>query len=210
LRLAGALSTDRGQRLEVGRVPGERRARRRLLDAQRTIDRRVEDLPIGAREQVRQGPVGDRRDAESDLGKGGAQRLREALRAVDSPRARLAAREHGARHVDDHERLGVRSLPQRACSLDDRLGSGETDERSCRDQCEDGHDERSPGRFREREAAPHRPGTPARDQEQDEREEDSERQDRSGRSEQGHAAQYPLPGWPAPAPCEPEPPGLGF
>ena len=56
------------ERLEVGRVLCERRARRRLLDAERAIDGRVEDLAIGAREEVRERPVRDRGDSEPDLG----------------------------------------------------------------------------------------------------------------------------------------------
>ena len=108
LRREVAEPAQRRERVQRRRPGRERGARRRPLDADRALEGRREDLLVGAREEVREHAVRERREPDGDVRERRANRRRRRLRALDARRRLgIALREHRAGHVEHDERLGV-------------------------------------------------------------------------------------------------------
>jgi hypothetical protein len=115
----------------------------------------------------------------SDERKGCSFRALEARPRVDAP-----AREHRARRVDDHERLGVGADDPGDRTLDDRLGGREAE------QCRRGDERPQPGayaRLRETQRAAHATRPAASRAENGQREEDGQADQRAERGDECEA-----------------------
>ena len=114
------------ERVQRRRAREERRARGRMLDGKRAVERRSEDLLVGAREEVWKDAIRQRSEAHPHIRHGRADLARRGLRAVDALRGvEVRLREHRAGDVEHDEGLGIRAHPLIARPLEDRLGCGE-------------------------------------------------------------------------------------
>ena len=146
----------RGDARERGVVRCEvfRSLRRRLLDPDRVPQRRDEHLRVERRKQMREDPVGQRRDPDRHVTDALAQTLCELLGARESVRSIEAPlRQHRPRRVEQKIDLGVVTAYSRARPRDNRLCGGDSEQsRDRRDR--HGHAEARPQRGRRQPQVP--------------------------------------------------------
>ena len=103
----------------------EKAAACRQLGTVGTGDHGGEDRSVGRREQVRERSIGQRDDAERNLGELGTQPLRIVDGAIEPGlRARTGCREHRSRHIEHDVALNVGACVDRATVGGDGLGRG--------------------------------------------------------------------------------------
>ena len=152
---------ERHERLERRRAPVVDLARRRAVDRDRLGERAREQRGVRRRHQVRERPVGHRRDADREVGQLRPQAQGEPLRACQPRRLSRAGRGlHRERRVEDEERLRVGALAHELLAHDDRLRRRRGDERDEQDERDRRRDDagaaaarRPPARARTRAAA---------------------------------------------------------
>ena len=180
------VGSDVAERAVVGRkVLGPRR--RRPLDADRVADHRLVDVGVERREQVWEHAVGQRGDAERDVGDSVAEPQRELLRALQAVgRAGAAAREHRARDVEEDVDLRVRAACVTTRARDDRLGGRDPEER--RDHGQRGGNAQARAQRRQRQPDPlrHATGAQLEQRVRTERKNDGERDERAERRQERH------------------------
>ena len=108
-----------------------------MLDGERAVERRSEDLLVGAREEVRKDAIRQRCEAHPHVGHGRADLARRGLRPLDAlGRLEGPLSEHRARDVEHDEGLGVGSHCSIARPCEYRLRRGQAKQHTAEDEPE--------------------------------------------------------------------------